>query len=66
MSRLRESILRLDMIQIPDTLEGAFVVSAIDFTLSFVIITGLGVVLALLPLLNRFWSIDDKKLRGGH
>lgn len=39
---------------IPDTLEGALILSVIDFFLSFVIISGIGVVLALLPLLNRF------------
>jgi hypothetical protein len=38
---------------IPDTLEGALLLSAIDFFLSFMIIAGIGFVLALLPLLNR-------------
>jgi hypothetical protein len=38
---------------IPDTLQGALILSAIDFFLSFVIISGIGVVLALFPLLNR-------------
>ena len=38
----------------------------IDFALSFAIISGIGVILALLPLANRFWNIDDSKLRGGH
>ena len=51
---------------IPDTVEGAIAVSLIDFFLSFVIIGGIGVVLALLPIVNRFWQIDEKKLRGGH
>jgi hypothetical protein len=39
--------------RLPDTLEGALMLSAIDFILSFVVIAGIGVVLALLPLLNR-------------
>jgi hypothetical protein len=38
---------------IPDTLEGAVVLSLIDFVASFVIISGIGAVLALFPLLNR-------------
>lgn len=54
------------MSPIPDNLEGAFLISIIDFFLSFVIISGIGVILALLPLVNRFWVIDDKDLKGGH
>jgi hypothetical protein len=38
---------------IPDTLQGALILSAIDFFLSFIIISGIGVVLALFPLINR-------------
>jgi hypothetical protein len=38
---------------IPDTLQGALILSVIDFFLSFLIIAGIGVVLALFPLLNR-------------
>lgn len=38
---------------VPDTLQGALIVSVIDFFLSFVIISGIGFVLALFPLLNR-------------
>ena len=38
---------------IPDTLQGALILSAIDFFLSFVIISGIGFVLALFPLMNR-------------
>ena len=55
------------MISIPNTIEGAFVLSIIDFILSFFIISGIGVILALLPVVNRFWKIDEAKLRrGGH
>jgi hypothetical protein len=39
---------------IPDTLEGALILSVIDFFLSFVIIAGIGVILSFFPLLNRF------------
>lgn len=38
---------------VPDTLQGALIVSVIDFFLSFIIISGIGVVLACFPLLNR-------------
>jgi hypothetical protein len=54
------------MIQIPDTVGGAVLISIIDFILSFLIISGIGVVLALLPVVNRFWKLDDAKLRDGH
>jgi len=49
----------------PDTLQGALWLSAIDFVLSLAMITGIGVVLALFPLLNRLGKIDDASLRGG-
>jgi hypothetical protein len=42
---------------VPDTLQGALILSVIDFFLSFVIISGIGVVLALFPLLNRLPSL---------
>ena len=51
---------------IPDSVYGAVLISIIDFFLSFVIIAGIGVILAILPIVNRFWSIDDKDLKGGH
>ena len=38
---------------IPDTLQGALILSVIDFFLSFIIISGIGVVLAFFPLINR-------------
>lgn len=38
---------------IPDTVEGAVLLSAIDFFLSFVVISGIGLVLFLFPHLNR-------------
>lgn len=54
------------MVSIPDTVQGAVVISIIDFVLSFVIISGIGVVLTLLPLVNRKWKVDEAKLRQGH
>ena len=47
----------------PDTVYGAVLISVIDFFLSMLIITGIGVVLALFPLLNRLRRIDDSTLR---
>ena len=52
---------------IPDTVYGAILLSIIDFFLSFVVIAGIGVIMALFPYLNRLGEIDEKKLReGGH
>ena len=38
---------------VPDTFQGAVILSVIDFFLSFLIISGIGVVLAMFPLLNK-------------
>jgi len=38
---------------VPDTLEGAFLLSVIDFFLSFVVIAAIGFVLAAFPWLDR-------------
>ena len=38
---------------VPDTLQGAFLLSLIDFFLSFVVIAGIGFVLAAFPWLDR-------------
>ncbi len=51
---------------IPDTLEGAILLSVIDFFLSFIIIGGIGVVLSLFPYLNRLGEISDHDLKAGH
>lgn len=40
-------------ITVPDTLNGAFLLSIIDFFLSFIVISFIGFVLAAFPLLNR-------------
>ena len=41
------------MMLVPDSVYGAVLLSAIDFFLSFVVISGIGVVLAMFPYLNR-------------
>ena len=48
---------------IPDTLQGALTLSLIDFFLSIVVISGIGVILALFPYLNRLGKLDDRRLR---
>lgn len=50
----------------PDTLNGAIMLSVIDFFLSMVMICGIGVVLALFPLLNRLGKVDEDALRKSH
>lgn len=51
---------------IPDSIEGALALSLIDFFLSFIIITGIGIVLALFPRLNGIGAISDDHLKSGH
>jgi len=46
---------------VTDTLQGALIISVIDFFLSFVIISGIGVVLSFFPLLNRVADMMAKK-----
>ena len=41
---------------IPDTMNGALILSVIDFFLSFFIIAGIGLVLSLFPVVSRFIS----------
>lgn len=54
------------MPHIPDSLQGAVIISIIDFLLSFVLIAGIGLVLRLLPLANKLGAIDETKLKSGH
>ncbi len=49
-----------------DTLTFAVILSLIDFFLSMVMISGIGVVLGLLPLLNRLGKLDEESMRRGH
>ena len=45
---------------IQDNLNGALLISVIDFILSFIIIGGIGAILSLFPLLNRFSKRDGE------
>ncbi len=49
-----------------DTLTFAIILSLIDFFLSMVMISGIGLVLRLLPLLNRVGKLDEESMRRGH
>lgn len=51
---------------IPDTIQGAIILSVIDFFLSFAIIGGIGIVLALFPNLNQLGEVSDQDLKAGH
>jgi hypothetical protein len=51
---------------VPDTVEGAVILSIIDFFLSLIFIWGIGRILTLFPLLNRLGEIDEDKLGSGH
>ncbi len=45
---------------VPDSLQGALLLSLIDFFLSFVVIAAIGFVLAAFPWLNRMVKPDLK------
>lgn len=47
---------------LPDTLTGALILSGIDFFLSFVFISFIGVILYFFPKLNRLGEIKESKL----
>jgi hypothetical protein len=49
-----------------DTVTFAVILSLIDFFLSMVMISGIGIVLSLLPLLNRLGKLDEESMRRGH
>jgi hypothetical protein len=49
-----------------DTVTFAIMLSVIDFFLSMVMISGIGVVLSLLPYLNRLGKLDEESMRRGH
>ena len=51
---------------VPDTLEGAYVLSVVDFFLSIVIIWAISLVLYLLPYLNKLGDVTDESLKSGH
>jgi len=43
-------------ITVPDTVNGAIMLSIIDFFLSFIVISFIGLVLSAFPLMNRTWK----------
>jgi divalent metal cation (Fe/Co/Zn/Cd) transporter len=45
---------------VPDTLQGALMLSLIDFFLSFVVIAAIGLVLAAFPWLDRMVKLSVK------
>lgn len=49
------------MMTLPDNLTGALILSVIDFFLSFIFISFIGVVLHFFPLLNRLGTIMERK-----
>ena len=51
---------------IPDTVDGAILLSIIDFFLSFLIIWGIGLILYFFPYINKFFTLDENKLKSGH
>jgi len=51
---------------VPDTLEGAYVLSFIDFFLSIIIIWAISLVLYIFPFLNKLGNVTDESLKSGH
>jgi hypothetical protein len=49
-----------------DTVTFSIFLSVIDFFLSMVMISGIGVILYLLPHLNRLGKLDEASMRRGH
>jgi len=49
-----------------DTVTFSILLSIIDFFLSMVMISGIGVVLHVLPYLNRLGKLDEESMRRGH
>lgn len=46
---------------LPDTVTGALLLSVIDFFLSFLFISFIGVVLHFFPLLNKLGHVEHRK-----
>lgn len=53
-------------VTVPDTMEGAIILSVIDFFLSIVIIWLISLVLHIFPQINKLGSVTDEQLKGGH
>lgn len=48
---------------LPDSLTGALILSGIDFFLSFIFISFIGVILYFFPQLNKIGEVEDRKLQ---
>ena len=51
---------------VPDTLEGAVILSIVDFFLSIVFIWAISLVLYIFPHINKLGKLTDEELKGGH
>lgn len=51
---------------VPDSMDGAIVLSIVDFFLSMVIIYFISLVLYIFPYLNKLGNVTDESLKGGH
>ncbi|MBP8597741.1 MAG: hypothetical protein KBI24_00620 [Selenomonas sp.] len=49
------------MTTLPDSMSGALILSGIDFLLSFIFISCIGIVLYFFPKLNKLGEITEKK-----
>jgi hypothetical protein len=46
-----------------DSLTFALILSIVDYLLCFVMVSAIGVIIYLLRFLNRFGTLDEKKMR---
>lgn len=51
---------------VTDSMEGAIILSVVDFFLSIIIIWGISLILHFFPQLNKLGKIDEDKLTSGH
>lgn len=51
---------------VPDTMEGALILSVVDFLLSIVIIYGISLILHIFPYINKLGNVTDEDLKAGH
>lgn len=51
---------------VTDSMEGAIILSVVDFFLSIIIIWGISLILHFFPKLNKLGKIDEDKLTSGH
>ena len=51
---------------VPDTMQGAIILSIVDFFLSIVFILAISLVLYIFPHINKLGKLTDEELKGGH